>query len=221
MTESLEVKQQREELLLSAFLEMVRSPDGDFGVIDRLAQASSDLESLQLIINFLANEPQGKAAFANYPRLGEVDLEWLALLPSHTLGYAYANHMLQNGLKPLQIKPSSNDYEFLGAHITETHDIWHVVTGFNTNIIGEIQLEAFYVSQLQASRFWLALIAKNLLKSVVYDIERSAEYMDAIAQGWMMAKHAKPLFGIDWKSLWSTPLDEVRDVLNIKSSFNF
>ena len=128
--------------------------------------------------------------------------------------------MLQNGLKPLQIKPSSNDYEFLDAHITETHDIWHVVTGFNTSIIGEIQLEAFYVSQLQASRFWLALIAKNLLKSVVYDIERSAEYMDAITQGWIMARQAKPLFGIDWKSLWSTPLDEVRDVLNIKSCFN-
>ena len=108
----------------------------------------------------------------------------------------------------------------MGAHITETHDIWHVVTGFNTNIIGEIQLEAFYVSQLQASRFWLALIAKNLLKSAVYDIECSADYMDAIAQGWMMAKHAKPLFGIEWKSLWSTPLDEIRDDLNIKSSFN-
>lgn len=64
------------------------------------------------------------------------------------------------------------------------------------------------------------MIAKNLLKSVVYDIERSADYMDAIAQGWIMAKQARPLFGIDWKSLWSTPLDEVRDVLNIKSSFN-
>ena len=88
MIKSLEVKQQREELLLSAILEMVRSPDGDFGVIDRLAQASSDLEGLQLIINFLSNEPQGKAAFANYPRLGEVDLDLLAQLPSHTLGYA-------------------------------------------------------------------------------------------------------------------------------------
>jgi ubiquinone biosynthesis protein Coq4 len=124
--------------------------------------------------------------------------------------------MIQNGLKPLKIKPSTNDYEFLGAHITETHDLWHVVTGFNTSIIGEIQLEAFYVSQLQFSRFWLALIAKNLLKTVVYEIERSTEYMDAIAEGWMLAKPAKPLFGIDWKTLWQNPLNEIRDSLNIK-----
>jgi ubiquinone biosynthesis protein COQ4 len=218
MSKSVEENPKREEMLLEAFLEMVRSPDGDFGVIDRLSQTSSDLGSLQMIIKALTNHPQGKAAFENYPRIGEVDLEQLALLPSETLGYAYANHMLQNGLKPLKIKPSNNDYEFLGAHITETHDIWHVVTGFNTNIIGEIQLEAFYVLQLQASRFFLALLTKNLLKTVIDDIERSVDCMDAIADGWVMAKQAKPLFGIDWKTLWSKPLNEVRDALNIKTA---
>ena len=63
MTELLDAKQQREESLLSAFLEMVRSPDGDFGVIDRLAVASADLESLQLMIQSLSSHPQGKLAF--------------------------------------------------------------------------------------------------------------------------------------------------------------
>lgn len=216
MTEPLDAQQRREEALLSAFLEMVRSPDGDFGVIDRLAAASADLESLQLMIEFLSSHPDGKSAFETYPRVGVVDLEQLVLLPSHTLGYAYAQHMLQNNLKPLQIKPSTNDYEFLGAHITETHDIWHVITGSDTSIIGEIQLEAFYVSQIRFSRFWLALITKNLLKTVVHDIERSTEYMDAISHGWLLAKHAKPLFGIDWKLLWEQPLNEISNSLNIK-----
>jgi ubiquinone biosynthesis protein COQ4 len=218
MTESLDAKQQREEALLSAFLEMVRSPDGDFGVLDRLGAASADLESLQLLIQFLSNHPQGKSAFENYPRVGEVDLEQLALLPSHTLGYAYAQHMLKNNLKPLQIKPSTNNYEFLSAHISETHDIWHVIIDADTSITGEIKLEAFYVSQFPFSRFWLALVTKNLLKAVVYNIDRSTEYMDAIAQGWLLAKQAQPLFGIDWKLLWEKPLYEIRDSLNIKLS---
>lgn len=218
MTESLDAKQQREEALLSAFLEMVRSPDGDFGVIDRLGAASADLESLQLLIQFLSNHPQGKSAFENYPRVGEVDLEQLALLPSNTLGYAYSQHMLKNNLKPLQIKPSSNSYEFLSAHLSETHDIWHVVIDADTSITGELKLEAFYVSQLPFSRFWLALVTKNLLKSVLYDIERSTEYMDAIAQGWILAKQAQPLFGIDWKLLWERSLHEIRNSLNINLS---
>ena len=72
-----------------------------------------------------------------------------------------------------------------------------------------------YVAQLYASRFWLSLLTKNLLKAVVFDIEASTKYMDAITVGWLMAKQAKPLFGIGWNSLWQTPLADLRTRLNI------
>lgn len=39
--------------------------------------------------------------------------------------------------------------------------------------------------------------------------------MDAITEGWLMAKQAKPLFGIQWNKLWSTPLEDIRTSLNI------
>ncbi|MGB5632985.1 MAG: Coq4 family protein, partial [Waterburya sp.] len=167
------------------------------------------------IIEFLSHHPQGKQAFLSRPRLGSVDLQQLLTYPQNTLGYVYADHMTRNGLMPLQTSKSDNDYQFFIAHIRETHDLWHVVTGFDTNIIGEIQLEAFYVAQLYASRFWLALIAKNLLKAVVDDIETAGEYLNAITQGWTMAQRAKPLFGIRWNTLWSTPLKDIRTNLNI------
>jgi len=77
MTDLLEAKQEREANIISTFLEMVRSHDGDFDVLDRLAKATSDLESLQLIIKSLSTEPQGRIAFETYPRIGEVDLEKL------------------------------------------------------------------------------------------------------------------------------------------------
>ncbi len=80
---------------------------------------------------------------------------------------------------------------------------------------GELQLEAFYVSQLYATRFWLALIVKNLLKSTIDDIEASTKYVDAITKGWLIAKQAKPLFGIKWDELWEHSLEEVRADLNI------
>ena len=101
------------------------------------------------------------------------------------------------------------------AHITETHDIWHVITGSNTSIYGEIKLEAFSFAQLYASRFWLALLAKNLLKSAVFNVENGVEYLDALTEGWLMAKQAKPVFGIQWNSLWENPLSDIRSSLNI------
>jgi|GEM_PF-1908714 len=50
MTDLLDAKQQREANIISTFLEMVRSHDGDFDVLDRLGKATSDLESLKPIL---------------------------------------------------------------------------------------------------------------------------------------------------------------------------
>jgi ubiquinone biosynthesis protein Coq4 len=36
------------------------------------------------------------------------------------------------------------------------------------------------------SRFWLTLIAKNPLKSLVYDIEVADQYMAVITKDWTM-----------------------------------
>jgi len=210
-----QVDPQSQNSVIETIINFVKAADGDFDHIDKLANAVSDEDSLQKMIDFICSTPQGKQAFEKRPMLGEINLQELHSLPVDTLGYAFANHFLSNNLQPLKPKSVENDFQFLSAHITETHDIWHIITGSGTNILGEIQLEAFYVAQLYATRFWLALLTKNLLKAVVYDIELSTQYMDAITQGWIMAKQAKPLFGIEWNLLWETPLDDVRNSLNI------
>ena len=210
-----DVDKQWQEQAFESFFKMVNAPDGNFEAIANLSKTLNNTETLDIIIEFLSRNSQGKQAFLDRPRLGYVDLQQLLTLPKDTLGYVYANHMMENGTMPLQMSKSDNDYQFFITHIRETHDLWHVVTGFDTDIKGEIQLEAFYVAQLYASRFWLALIAKNLLKVVVDDIETAGEYLNAIAQGWTLAQKAKPLFGIPWNTLWSTSLKDLRISLNI------
>jgi ubiquinone biosynthesis protein COQ4 len=210
MSDFIDTKQQQESLL-SSVLDMVRVSDGDFTTIGQLGKASSDRETLQLMVNRISLHPQGKKAFESHARLGDIDLEELRKLPENTLGYLYAEHMLSNQIKPLQTQPAENDHQFLGTHIAETHDIWHVVTGSKIDILGEIQLEAFYVAQLD----WLALLTKNLLKALVYDIEIAAQYMEALTKGWIMGKKAEPLFGVDWNTLWNAPIEQVRDSFNI------
>lgn len=211
------VKHQLQTLKLAyRIMRLVLAADGAMdGNVGRLAKASSDAYSFQLMVEFLSRYPQAKLAFQERPRLGKVDLQQLHQLPKNTLGYAFADHMIKNNLTFLQPGEVNNDYTYLAAHITETHDIWHVVTGSDINITGEIRIEAFSVAQLYASRFWIALLAKNLLKVALFNIERSGEYMDAIAQGWVMGIQAKPLFGIQWDTLWETPLEDVRSSLNI------
>ena len=207
-------KQWQEEGFAS-FFNMVEAPDGDFDAIGRLSSSLNDADSLKLMMEFLSRHQQGKQALIERPRLGDIRFTQLLALPQNTLGYVYAEHMTRNGLKPLQAKQVDSERQFLLAHIRETHDLWHIATGFDTSIIGEIQLEAFYVAQLYSSRFWLALLAKNLLKAVVDDIESASKYMDGLTQGWTMAQKAKPLFGIRWNTLWETSLQDIRSSLNI------
>ncbi|MEM9506929.1 MAG: Coq4 family protein [Cyanobacteria bacterium P01_E01_bin.35] len=204
-----------DELALTTFLEMVRARDGDLAVVAKLAQVLGDLDSMKSMKTFLKQHPEGEKAFQEYPRLGKIDLKQLHRLPNSSLGYIYSNHMLQRGFTPTQPKQVTNDYEFIGAHVSETHDIWHIVTGCDTDIIGEIRLEAFYVKQLRFSRFWLSLLVKNLLKTTIYQIENSEKYLDTITEGWLMAGKAKPLFGIQWNQLWHLPLEDIRASLNI------
>jgi ubiquinone biosynthesis protein COQ4 len=150
--------------------------------------------------------------------LGEVDLTALHQLPIDTLGYQYAHHMLGNQLKQLVAPPAATPGEFIDAHMRETHDIWHVVTDSPIGMLGEIKLQGFCIAQLQRSRFWMALLTKNLLKAAIYDIEVSDSYMTALTTGWMMGKAAQPLFGVNWPSMWERPISQIRSALNISVS---
>ncbi len=215
MLNSLENPQTWQQSLLSSFVAIAEAEYGDFVAIDQLLAASSDQKSLYLLVQHLAQYPHSKMALANRLPLGVIDLAALHQLPTDTLGYHYADHMLSNNLHHLAAQPAASEYEFIDTHIRETHDIWHVVTGSPINMLGEIQLQAFCVAQLQLSRFWMALLTKNLLKSLIHDIEVADSYMTALTNGWLMGKTAQCLFGVDWLSLWETPIEQVRSSLNI------
>ncbi|MEH2325179.1 MAG: Coq4 family protein [Nostoc sp.] len=210
------INQSQETAILESFVELVKSPYGDFATINKLSHVLNEPVTLQKIVAFLRLTPQGKQAFVDRPLLGKIDLQQLHQLPNHTLGYLYADHMITKGLTPMPVNEIANDpFTFLGVHIGETHDIWHVVTGCDTDKPGEVKLEAFYTVQLVPDRLFLALLAKNLLKTAMYEVELCEQIMDGLTQGWMMGKRAKPLFGIEWNRLWETPLKDVQTSLNI------
>ncbi|NJR32031.1 MAG: hypothetical protein HC778_03120 [Chamaesiphon sp. CSU_1_12] len=204
-----------QQSMLSSIVAITEAKDGDFTAIDRLLEISSDPQSLALTIAYLSQFPHSQSALAHHQPLGSIDLAALHQLPVDTLGYHYADYMLSHQLQHLAAKPAMSAAEFIDTHLRETHDIWHVVTGSPISMLGEIQLQAFCIAQLQLSRFWMALLTKNLLKASIYNIEAADGYMSALTAGWMMGKAAQPLFGVDWVSMWELPLAQVRGSLGI------
>lgn len=149
------------------------------------------------------------------PRPFEVDLDALRGLPRGTLGRAFADWLTAHGFEPGELmeydrRHNQGDSEVVRyrTHLQSTHDLWHVLTGFDTDVDGEVGLQAFYLAQLNTPLAPIVIAAATL--AVLRKRMDATGHMDAITRGWRMGKAARPLFGVDWASLWSTPLAEVR-----------
>jgi ubiquinone biosynthesis protein COQ4 len=199
-----------------AAVRLIRDPNE----LDQVFEIADDLaapEMLDAIIAELVKTSDGARAFETRPRVGTIDLQALAARPEGSLGRAYGEHMLKNKLDPSAIPslPSTTAREFLRAHLYETHDIWHVATGFETDVAGELGLQAFYLAQLP-TRLAPALLAGGLFNTMLFAWGDRDRRMRAIVRGWLLGRRAQSLFGVDWAALWSTPLADVRAKLRLE-----
>jgi ubiquinone biosynthesis protein COQ4 len=201
--------------IMHKFGHLVEAPYGDFRGIASMAQAIMTPENTMLLAQTVMADPVGAAALANMPRLGLVDLAALAAMPEGTLGWRYGHHLLDNGFQAPPILDVKDIKGYFIAHLIEVHDIWHVVTGWGTDKAGEIGLQGFYNAQLHPSAGFLALVAKNLMKTALEDLDVADAHMRALVAGWLQGKRARRLFGVDWKPLFAETLDSVRAGLQL------
>jgi ubiquinone biosynthesis protein Coq4 len=199
-----------------SFVDLVKHPDH----LDRVFEISDGMvkrrnEVLEVMAAHFASDAGGATAMAERTRL-RVDLGELRELPEGTLGRVFADHMIANGLDPASIPtlPAGDDLEFIRAHLYETHDVWHAVTGFGTDVAGELGLQAFYAAQAPGGLPWM-LLAMGFLNTALYAMGEREKRFDAVARGWEMGRRARPLFGTRWDTLWATPIAEVRRALRV------
>jgi ubiquinone biosynthesis protein Coq4 len=112
-------------------------------------------------------------------------------------------------LEAIPTLPGGDEHAFLRAHLYETHDVWHVVTGFATDFVAELGLQGFYLAQVPGPLPAL-LAATGFVRGAIYDRSIIPTVIDDLSRGYQMGKAARPLFGVRWDELWSVPLAEVR-----------
>ena len=181
-----------------------------------LAYSLADDKVMGEMVDYVKRDSTGAQALAERPRL-QVDLSQLRHLPEGTLGRVFADSMIAQGLDPAAIPtlPSNDDKEYIQAHLFETHDVWHAVTGFGTDVPGELGLQAFYMAQL-IGKLPTAILASGFLNTLLFNHDERGRRMDEIARGWQMGRRARQLFGVRWDKLWATPLAEVRRALGLE-----
>jgi ubiquinone biosynthesis protein Coq4 len=201
---------------LRAFVRLVKDPTR-LDEVFVLADSVETDEAAARVAEVFQNDPHSARVLRERPRLGELDLASLAKLPEGTLGRVFADAMIRMKLDPKDIivpEHVASDYDYVRAHLRETHDVWHPVTGFDTDVAGELGLQAFYLAQFQAPLSALLLMV-GFANTLFYGMEDRDRRMRAIVRGWMIGKRAEPFFGVRWADMWSVPLDEVRRRLRV------
>ncbi|MEO0533775.1 MAG: Coq4 family protein [Cyanobacteria bacterium P01_A01_bin.123] len=178
---------------------------GDFAILkaDLLGAKAND-----------AIAPQLTSVIGYYP---PIDLDALLQLPQDSFGYAYAQHMNTNQLTPIHVSPALDEVarrNVFALRYAVTHDIFHVLLGFDTSYAGEIGVLAFAVEQGYSEGQKFALTLAKLIYPILAPGQRQAIAAN-VKTGQAIAKQADFLLGYRFEDHWHEPLEIVKAQLRL------
>lgn len=147
------------------------------------------------------------------------DVAQLAGLPDGSLGKEFERYLTSNDLDVNLLRESAfiqahqkrgDDVGYLAERGFQLHDLFHVLTGYDTTPLGEVRVVSFTVAQAPAP-YPAMIIASRPLQMVLYRPQLLPFVMDAITDGWALGRKAKPLLGVHWEEQWNRPLTEIRE----------
>lgn len=170
------------------------------------------------IVETLAADPRTAASLNERRRFGPIRLAELEALPEGTLGRVFASHCRARSLDPNLVHiPPDGDVGWMLNHLYQTHDLWHVVTGWGNDLPGEVGLGGFYAAQLRSPTFFGYMTALVIFNVIWRRADLDAVFA-ALSAGYRSGRAAAPMFGADWDTLMRLPIDEVRARFSIDRS---
>jgi ubiquinone biosynthesis protein COQ4 len=170
----------------------------------------------------LATPEGGRIAYQR-PEFAEklMDDAWLDSLPDGSVGAAYrqfvrSEELSADGLAMISREGAEgideqHPYAWFGRRTRDVHDIWHILSGYHRDALGEACLVAF--SYAQTGGLGWAVIAMGAVSKARKS--RAHPYVKAIWQGYQRGKAAKWLLGQDYERLMAEPLEAARRRLGI------
>ena len=152
-----------------------------------------------------------------------LDFDRLRSLPSGTLGSEYVRFMEANAIDIVSFAEASlrhmvrEDYATdeawtLANRMRDIHEIVHVVSGYGTDVLGEMCELAFNIGEAarpRATRFAIRVNAANFRRN-------GHRHADAvIGQAFQRGHHVGTRVGADWEAMMDWSLEDVRARLGI------
>jgi ubiquinone biosynthesis protein COQ4 len=203
---------------------LLQNPDDTEQVFHVIRALSG--RSFERLLRKVRRDPVGRRVVAERRDLIPLlsDSERLLALPADTLGHHYARFAQAEQITSQGLADASTlgaeerrdlwfdpEAEAFGARLRDMHDLWHVVTGYGRDILGELALLAFTYQQT----------GNRGIGYIVKQVERrmrkggNAEISGFLRQASLRGRNAALLPAADWESLLERPLEDVRLELRV------
>jgi ubiquinone biosynthesis protein Coq4 len=111
----------------------------------------------------------------------------------------------------------NSDTDYLLLRLRQTHDIWHIVTGFGVDVMGELQLKAFELSQTRRP-LAIVLLLGGLFGALFSSPLSLASLWEEIVIAYNLGKNTRPFLAQKWELAWEKSLLVWRQELAIVHS---
>jgi ubiquinone biosynthesis protein COQ4 len=151
------------------------------------------------------------------------DVDALRRLPPGSFGRTFADWMAENdfspGLMERESATSDPDLAYLGKRLTQVHDFWHVLAGYNRDPLGELGVLAFTYAQ-SGSR-GIAFIVLSVLGRSLGEHWRAERrpwtpLLPYVWRAYRAGRRARFLLPVMLEDLLPLPLGSVRELLEIR-----
>lgn len=175
----------------------------DMKFVAKMASSRSGARLLEKKPDLLARL-EDRAALAKLPE-GSLGRAYLAFMATGRLDAGFLVQASEQG--GLAHDGSSND-DYVGRRLRDQHDLWHVVTGYKGDLLGEASVLAFSFAQTWNVGIGVIVAAAF---ATAGDPDAHRMFADAFLRGLRSAW----LPAVEWEEMLALPLEDVRARLRV------
>jgi ubiquinone biosynthesis protein COQ4 len=205
---------------LSALKALLNDPNDTAQVFKIISALSGG--SRQRLLARLRQTPVGRRMLRERKALAPMleDRARLARMPEQSLGRAYLEFCERAGITASGLIAASEqgaandqftwDEALVHARMRDAHDLWHVVLGYQTDLLGESCVLAFTLAQTKSPAIGLIVTA-----SFFRELGDKRTRQRLLAQAFARGLRARWFPAVDWEALLESPLADVRRQLHV------
>lgn len=204
-----------------AMIALTNNPD-DTSQVFTIIESLSGHAPARMLRGF-RDDASGRRLLAERPNIiGKLaDRASLRAMPEGSLAHAYLAFVESEGITAdglvaaseageTGVRARGSDLDYIASRMRDTHDLWHTVTGYQGDLIGEASLLGFSLAQTGNPGIGM-IVLTGMLRI------RQLDAIGLIAEGVQRGRKARWLPTLDWEALLPLPLETVRSLLSVGS----